>query len=368
MYREDVMRFLIITKDLLTGGAERVAASQANILSRVGHSVHLLIIEGGKIRYDVVNQVYLHPLNFLYERSKKTRFIEHKRLAQKIDYEYSFIEKEYGVIDGAFVHYHAGFARYLRKKERFAFWLHNPYPIEHVSFFDKWKNRKNLSNGNLVAVSNFIKETCFLYDNKFFNDIPVIFNPFDKDEIREAAQEACEIPSYEYIVGCGRLNIEHKGWDWLILAYKKSKIPVNLVIVGDGEDKRVIEELIVQEGLESRVKLVGGKDNPYPWIKHAKSLILPSYYEGFGNVLVESLILGTPVISSDCGGPEDIMTDELSHWVMPTGDVDALAGKIQEFYNAPYVVQEHHISKYDVSSLVSDLEELALKSSNGKRK
>jgi len=353
------MRFLIITKDLFTGGAERVAVSQANILHRAGHAIHLLSIEGTTARYEIDEGVRFNSLDFEYKRSKKTRFIEHKEVARKIENKYLSIESNYGKIDRVFIHYYPGFSRYLKEKERFVFWLHNPCQAVKINFINKLKNRRALSNGSLVAVSNFIKQTCLEFDYELFRKSSVIFNPFDKDEIRRMSKDKSEVPSCEYYIGCGRLNISHKGWDWLISAYKKASLSAKLVIVGEGEDKEAIQKIIMQEGLENVVILVGGKDNPYPWIKNAKCLIMPSYHEGFGNVLVESLILGTPVITSDCGGPRDIMVDELNHWMVPPGDVAALAMKIKEFDNAPYVVQDHHIAKYEVSSLVSDLESVA---------
>ena len=355
-----VMRFLIVTKDLFTGGAERVAVSQANILSRAGHDVHLLMIEGRKSRYNVDSGVHLHYMDFLYVRSKKTRFIEHKRLARKIESEYAMIEDECGGIDETFFHYYAGYSRYLRGRNKFTFWLHNPYPIDPLpGVVDKWKNRRALSGGKLVSVSSYIKETCIIFDSDFFSDISVIFNPFDKDEIRHDAVEEIDSPSEDYIVGCGRLNIDHKGWDWLISSYKRSGVACDLVIVGEGEDRKKLEDQIISEGLVGRVHLVGGKDNPYPWISNAKCLVLPSYFEGFGNVLVEALMLGVPIVSSDCGGPSDILYGDLRSWLVPVGDINALSEKINEVFYSPYCVDDSYIYNYDVGKLVSDLEGLS---------
>ena len=160
-------------------------------------------------------------------------------------------------------------------------------------------------------------------------------------------------------MGCGRLNIDHKGWDWLISSYKRSGVACDLVIVGEGEDRKKIEDQIISEGLVGRVHLVGGKDNPYPWISNAKCLVLPSYFEGFGNVLVEALMLGVPIVSSDCGGPSDILYGDLRSWLVPVGDINALSEKINEVFYSPYCVDDSYIYNYDVGKLVSDLEGLS---------
>lgn len=77
--------------------------------------------------------------------------------------------------------------------------------------------------------------------------------------------------------------------------------------------------------------LPGFQNNPYCWMKHARLLVLSSDYEGIPSVVVEALICGAPVVSTDCpSGPNEIMTVELARWLVPQGNSDLLARKTDE--------------------------------------
>ena len=80
-----------------------------------------------------------------------------------------------------------------------------------------------------------------------------------------------------------------------------------------------------------RLILPGFQSNPYNWIKKAKALVLSSDYEGLPTVLLESIALGTKVVSSDCPhGPDEILTDELSRYLVPRRNPKALAEAIDK--------------------------------------
>ena len=88
--------------------------------------------------------------------------------------------------------------------------------------------------------------------------------------------------------------------------------------------------LIEELGLRNKIILPGFQANPYIWMKHADLFVPSSDYEGFGNVIVESIICGTKVVSTDCpSGPSEILTGELAQFLCPPGDPVALAEKIK---------------------------------------
>ena len=112
------------------------------------------------------------------------------------------------------------------------------------------------------------------------------------------------IPSEkDYIITAGRL-IPEKGYDILIKAFNSIKTKTNktLLILGEGNDRILLEELIKKNSLTDRVKLLGFKNNPMPYFKHASLCVVSSRVEGFPNVLLQMMALNGNVISTLCAG------------------------------------------------------------------
>ena len=100
-------------------------------------------------------------------------------------------------------------------------------------------------------------------------------------------------------------------------------------MVGTGELLEASKKLVKDLGIEDKVIFTGFKKNPYPYMKHAKLMVLSSDFEGLGLVILEALALGTPVISTDCpSGPNEILANQ---YLVAVQDVDELASRIRLF-------------------------------------
>ena len=109
-----------------------------------------------------------------------------------------------------------------------------------------------------------------------------------------------------------------------------------MVILGEGEQRSELEELINSLDLKNNVKLLGFVDNPYAWMSHAAVFVLSSINEGFGNVIVEAMACGTPIVSTDCpSGPSEILEKGLWGDLVPPGNADLLAQAIINTVNNP---------------------------------
>jgi len=188
----------------------------------------------------------------------------------------------------------------------------------------------------------------------------VILNPFDIERIRRLASEPCDLEGRDYLVHAGRFN-EQKRHDRLLDAFSRSSFEGRLVIVGTGtsEQRRRLRELIAERTLEARVDLPGFQANPYPIIRHARGLVLSSDYEGFGNVIVESLICGTPVVSTRCpSGPDEILTGELAVGLADL-DADSLAEAIDRVLLDPPPISEASVQRFAIETIAKRYLDLA---------
>ena len=134
-------------------------------------------------------------------------------------------------------------------------------------------------------------------------------NPIDFDLIKK--QEAfalAEDELGEYIVSAGRL-IPEKGFDLLIKAFKEvlvnSPKEIKLLILGEGIERKKLENTIIEEDLEGKVILKGFVNNVYPYFKHAKLCVVSSRVEGFPNVLLQMMSQNDCVVSTLCAGGID---------------------------------------------------------------
>jgi len=171
--------------------------------------------------------------------------------------------------------------------------------------------------------------------------VRVIYNPIDGDRIRARAAEppGLALPD-RYIVGVGRL-VANKNFRLLIEAYGAAGIAEELVILGEGTERRNLERLIGELGLQGRVLLTGYVANPYPVMRGARAFVSSSNAEGFPNALVEAMALGCPVVATDCeSGPMEILAGRMmprctqatlaeNGILVPTNSVEQLAQAIR---------------------------------------
>ena len=145
--------------------------------------------------------------------------------------------------------------------------------------------------------------------------VRVVPNPVDLDAIAAAAREPIDpihASAWQHpaIVAAGRLA-EAKNYPLLIeaLAILRARVPAKLFILGQGDQERAIRALVSARGLDDAVVLCGFQKNPWKYIARADVFALSSHYEGFGNVLVEAMACGVPVVATQSSGTRDIVRD-----------------------------------------------------------
>jgi glycosyltransferase involved in cell wall biosynthesis len=131
--------------------------------------------------------------------------------------------------------------------------------------------------------------------------LQVINNPLNVAAIKELSNEVISIIEIENsFISVGRL-IPEKGFDKLIEAYAlNAETLPKLYIIGEGKERKLLENLIYKMGLGNKIILTGNINNPYPMMKKARGCIISSKIEGFPNVLNEMILLNDRVLSSYC--------------------------------------------------------------------
>lgn len=187
----------------------------------------------------------------------------------------------------------------------------------------------------IIAVSKNIEIELKKYVSKYQDKIISIHNLTDIDGIREMGKLSCTdvFNNSEFnIVSVGRVSYE-KGMDIAIRACAKlvddGFVNIKWWIVGDGPAMQDVLNLVEKLHMSNYVKLVGMKNNPYPYIKQADLYVQPSRIESFGLTIKEAMILGKKIISTNTLGAREIITCE-NDGIICDISKDALAYEIEK--------------------------------------
>ena len=138
------------------------------------------------------------------------------------------------------------------------------------------------------------------------------------------------------ILACGRLT-RQKDYPNMLRAFRQLRgAKLELHILGDGELRESLARLAGELGIADRVTFLGFQRDPFRHMREADIFVLSSLWEGFGNVLVEAMAMGAPVVSTDCPhGPGEIIKDGETGLLVPPGDDQPLAAALQRLIDDP---------------------------------
>ena len=161
--------------------------------------------------------------------------------------------------------------------------------------------------------------------------IRVVPNPIDLDAIVKAAAEPIDDPldgEGPVVAAAGRLA-SVKNYPLLIdaVASLASECPPRVWILGDGAERAALEARVERAGMRARTSFLGFQQNPWRFIRRADVFVLTSMYEGFGNVLIEAMACGTPVVATRSYGTTDIVQHEVNG-LLVDHEPSAVAGAI----------------------------------------
>lgn len=221
-------------------------------------------------------------------------------------------------------------------------WVHFSLKFKKQNKNKSIRFEKRLKKYNkIITICDEMKEEALNLYGLSNEKVERLYNPFDFENIKKQSEnisltaEEQNLLNNKYMVAVSRL-VKQKGREDLIDIYSilknKYKIKEKLYILGDGPEKEALSKKIKELDLETDIFLIGQKDNPFIWMKNAEVFLHTSYGEGLPTVFLESMILGTPVISYDCPtGPKDILSNNEYGYLVDTGNKQKFAFIVKMF-------------------------------------
>ncbi|MBQ7300524.1 MAG: glycosyltransferase [Clostridia bacterium] len=316
------------------GGAEKVLRNLVNSMdqSKFDITVHTLWkYDGQKLLAPGIRYRYCYNQPFSLEKTVKSRFFNMLfRAEAALNLVYPIHVKDDYDIEIAYLECGATkvIASSTNKKAKKLAWVHCELQ-KAISDIDKFVSNslpRYRKFFNVVCVSEYVQQD-FL--NIFGEKIQttVIYNTIDDAAvIAKSLSIPKELTKKKFtIVIVGRMYPQ-KNYSRLLAATKRllhdDGYDFDLWILGDGEDRYNIATTVSEGNLQNNVILWGFRDNPYPFIAMADLLVCSSNYEGFSTFITEGLILGRPIVTTDCSGMRELLGDS-EYGLITENDDDA---------------------------------------------
>jgi glycosyltransferase involved in cell wall biosynthesis len=191
----------------------------------------------------------------------------------------------------------------------------------------------------IVAVSDGVKNDLSDTADIPLNKITTIYNPVVTASMQLKMNEKVDHawlnnPEHFTLLAAGRLT-KQKDYVTLINAIEllKNKIPLKLIILGEGSERSALSSLITNKGLADTIELHGFCENPFAFMAHADLFVLSSALEGLSMVLLEALACGCKVVSTDCPhGPSEVLQQGKYGTLVPIKNPEQLAAAIEDIF------------------------------------
>lgn len=342
-------KILFFITSLEGGGAEKVLVNMVNNMdqSKYDITVQTLFDTG-------INKQYLKDtINYKYCFKKVFRGNIHlfKLFSPKYLYK-KFIKEDYDIVvsyfQGATTRIIAGCSN---EKIKLVQWIHNEFKdkqqlvncYRNQNEFEKLQKRYN----ETVYVAKTSMEA---YHRLFPNLITtnhILYNVVEADRILELSnEEETEIiknDQYLNLISVGRM-VPQKAFDRLIRIMHKcvneEKKSVKLFLLGIGPLEQELKDLVKKYKLENNIYFLGYNTNPYKYVKNADLFVCSSLHEGFSTAVTESLIVGTPVITTECSGMKELLGEHQEYGIITNNDENDLYKSLIDLINNPLKIDD----------------------------
>ncbi|OIK09364.1 glycosyl transferase [Bacillus sp. MUM 116] len=347
-------KILFVINSLSIGGSEKSLVSLLSLMDLTKYSVDLLMFKKGgefdkyipqginileepgyyqflgqkenkktfpiknKITYRLCRVTTALNLRLNYKKSHRISTEQVLYKSQKVAL--NTLQKEYDVA----IAYSQGMPTYyvadkVNAKKKIA-WINCDYVN---SLYDKDLDYQYYKKINeIVVVSKAIKDSIKRLRPEYEKKMNLILDIVNPDIIKKMARQETNVFSDKSVVNIltvGRLIRHYKGYDTAIKAAKLLKdnnYKFKWYVVGEGPDRKEIEELINENNIKEEFILLGKKENPYPYMKNCDLYVQPSKKEGFGLTVIEAKILKKPIVCTNFNTVNELINNEIDGLVV----------------------------------------------------
>ncbi|MEX2375494.1 MAG: glycosyltransferase [Dehalococcoidia bacterium] len=326
-------RLCIVSSSFRGGGAQRVAVNLANHFHTLGHEVTLIVFQDeGPFRSMVSPGVRVVRLEATRSAVIFRRLLTELR-KERPDAVLS-VMRSTNIFVGVAARL-AGTGRViLREASTLQSVTQRPF-LKRLPYLTAMRLSYLLADA-VIANSEGTARDLVAHRIGRRRDVVVVPNPVLDADVDSLMAQSVGHPwlddqGTKVVLAVGRL-VPSKNYPMLLHAFSKvlrQESRARMIILGEGPELGALQALQVDFGLADFVEIIPFQDNPFPYYAGADAFALTSDWEGFGNVLVEALAAGTPVVSTDCpGGPREILADGAFGALVPPRDASAMANAL----------------------------------------
>lgn len=373
-------KVLFLIESFAGGGAEKVLSTIVNHIDKQKFDITVCVISGGGVyEGDIAKSVRVHSVLKridLYKGVGKIWYwIKHHLIYEWLPkkYVYKLFIPKGNDVEVAFVEGYSTLllASSTNKHAKRIAWVHcdlqsQPWPILQGIYRNKEEEETIYKSYNsVVCVSENVESVMKKYYG--LSNTVTIYNPVDVADIRRLASIECDwhVDTLQYnIISVGRLE-KVKGFDILIPIVcdaRNKGIDVHLWIVGEGSERQNLQSLVKNMGIERSVTFTGFLTNPYSLMSQMDLFVCSSRAEGFSLVILEAMILGLPIVTTNCAGPYELVGD--SEYGLLVENIDGIyRGIMSLFDNVNLRKYYHHKSFdraecFDLKKMIEDIEKV----------
>lgn len=325
-------RIVFFIPDLRAGGAERVILNVAKCFLQSGLNVTLLL---GKKEGKLLNKIPA-GLDVIELGSRNSKINMFKFILFCNDFKPDVIIGSLGAVVTM-----ALSKAFISKKVKLICRLGSTLSAEAgyirspiKRFIYKFVNKIIYINSDrLICQSEFMKNDCINFLKVDGRKLEVIYNPVDVEKCLYLSKDEAE---FFDLIAIGRLMYP-KDYITLIQSIEiliDKGIKIKVGIIGEGSLFGELDSVIKAKKLENHIILLGFKENPYSYLSRSKFLISTSIYEGFSNVIIEALVLGIPIIATDCpSGNREVLFEGVNGYFTEVGNPQSISEVIEKALN-----------------------------------